>query len=209
MFRSASLLSSSSQSYSKAYWFPFSFPECGKGFRYKVSYKSHKCSGTLVRNQPSDLIQKLMQNSSILPTSTIVSNETTVNNPNHNQHNHINISNGLTHDGNNELCLDDLLREPYEVLKSNSSDGVGGGGDAQLIPFYHDDGNQNVTAFNDNNNIAINTSYGEILMADNNNQHHQHHHLVGLVANNFTNYPQTLETINEESIKELLFGSVG
>lgn len=172
------------------------FPECGKGFRYKVSQRSHKCSGVLER-QPGDLIQKLMRNSSILPasTSTVVSNnnnnnvslETTLPTPTAtNDIVNINISNQKQHELSHELCLDDLLKESYEkLMKVNDND-------TQLLPQIVADNafetNTNIMSFgssNNNNTMAINSNYG---------------------SNN--NFP-TLETINEDSIKELLYGHVG
>ncbi|XP_055602603.1 zinc finger protein 236 isoform X2 [Uranotaenia lowii] len=55
---------------------PYKCTACDKSFRYKVSQRTHKClmqpPGTVVR-QPGDLLQKLLQSSSILPTL----NETT------------------------------------------------------------------------------------------------------------------------------------
>lgn len=172
----------------KAFIFPQSVqrndPECGKGFRYKVSQKAHvnKCSGTLVK-QPGELIQKLMLNSSILPpttvtTSTVVSNETINSN--------VEISNANQHESH-ELCLDDLLKDDsYEKLMKSSAN------ETQLIPHLADN------AFSDNsgmmafNNLAINPTYCMTSLGNNNN-----------FMNNM-NFPPTLETINEDSIKELL-----
>jgi hypothetical protein len=154
-------------------------PECGKGFRYKVSQRSHKCSGVLVK-QPGELIQKLMQKSSILPSSTVtsvtVTNETASPNdgnstPNQTQHE--------SHD----LCLDDLLKEDDTYTKLMKST-------TQLIPQYADNAfsdNLSVMAFN---NLTINSNYDMSSLSGGSNF-------------NFS-YPPTLETINEDSIKELL-----
>lgn len=129
--------------------------------------------------QPGELIQKLMQNSSILLPSTVTS--TTVSNETINTNDTINISNQAQHESH-ELCLDDLLKDDaYEKVMKSSS---------QLIPHlladnaYND--NSSVMAFN---NMSVNPNYG----------------MVSLSHNGFNiNFPSTLETINEDSIKELL-----
>lgn len=50
---------------------PYKCTACDKSFRYKVSQRTHKCPaqppGTVIR-QTGDLLQKLLQSSSILPT---------------------------------------------------------------------------------------------------------------------------------------------
>ena len=161
-------------------------PECGKGFRYKVSQKAHinKCSGVLVK-QPGDLIQKLMQNSSILPSSTVTSSNVT----NETMASNVDISilsHHTQHESQHELCLDDFLKDDsYDKLMKGEAN------DAQLIPHLADN------AFSDNSasmmafhNLAINSSYGMTSLSNNN-----HFNM---------NFPPTLETINEDSIKELL-----
>jgi hypothetical protein len=193
------------------------------------------------------LIQRLLQNSSILPTSTIVSS----NNNNNDDDNHtienvakeittntknsatsttainnmnISISNQRVHEiaspvvrpttttppaplDTNELCLDDLLKESYEkLMKANDTD------THQIFIMPHiaaDNGfvNTNTISNNNNNNNSINndsnvmtfsndTSFVVGNMAINSNN--------GYCSNNFS----TLETINEDSIKELLYGHV-
>lgn len=145
----------------------FCFLECGKGFRYKVSQRSHKCTG--------ELIQKLMQNPSILPSSTVTSsssvgNETTITNG------EISIPQQESHD----LCFEDLLLRDddnsYEKLMKRSDN------ETQLIPHLNVfDDNSGVMAFN-NINYGMNSNSDAFNMS----------------------FPQTLETINEDSIKELL-----
>lgn len=184
--------------------FPILFPchlifflECGKGFRYKVSQRSHKCSGALVERQPGDLIQKLMQNSSILPpspSSTTVSNDHITTTPSTNA-----VNNSISNQNENEerkhespaldLCLDDLLKESYEKLMK-----------VQLSPSQILTGNgfENNTVnaiFGSDNSasMAINSCY---LTTSNSN-------------NNTLDFNSALETINEDSIKELLYGHVG
>jgi hypothetical protein len=152
--------------------------ECGKGFRYKVSQKNHKCNGVLVK-QPGELIQKLMQNASILPSSTVtsssVANETAITNED------ISISNQTQHESH-DLCLEDLLRDAdssYEKLMKTDDN------ETQLIPHlnvFHD--GSSVMTFN-------NINYG----------------INGLGSNSDAfniSFPPTLETINEDSIKEFL-----
>lgn len=157
-----------------AHFIPF-HPECGKGFRYKVSQRSHKCSGVLVK-QPGDLIQKLMQNSSILPSSTVTSSG--VANETANTNVDVLIPSQTQHEAH-ELCLDDLLKDDsYEKLMKSGS---------QLIPPLADN------AFDDNgvmafNNMTINSNYSG---------------MAGLGHNFHMNFP-ALETISEDSIKELL-----
>lgn len=155
----------------------FIYSECGKGFRYKVSQRSHKCSGVLVK-QPGELIQKLMQNSSILPstiTSSAVANETTTN-----TNDLISIS-SQTLQESHEFCLDDLLKEEsYEKLMKNEP--------LSLVDNVFGD---NSSAMSFNNNMSINSNYGMASLGHNNNNYSM-------------NYPPTLETINEDSIKELL-----
>lgn len=170
------------------------FLECGKGFRYKVSQRSHKCNGALLERQPGDLIQKLMQNSSILhppPSSTAVSNDhlTKITPSTHAVNNSISNQNEngeIKHERALDLCLDDLLKESYEKLMK-----------VQLSPsqILEDNGFENsiATFENENNNMAINSSY---LTTTNNN-------------NNTLDFNSALETINEDSIKELLYGHVG
>lgn len=121
-----------------------------------------------------------MQSSSILPPSTItsaaVANETTDTNT------EISIRNQSQHESH-ELCLDDLLRDDsYDKLMK------GGNNESQLITN---------TTFGDSgcmvfNNMTVNSNYGLASLGNNNN-------------NNFNmNFPPMLETINEDSIKELL-----
>ena len=164
--------------------------------------RSHKCTGaTLVERQPGDLIQKLMQNSSILPpsssTSTAVSNECLATTP---STNNLNIpifserENEKQHEtaATHDLSLDDLLKESYERIMK-----------AQLSPpsqILADNGFENnpATTFQcDNNGMAINASYDDPTIERT------------TITNNTFNFHSALETINEDSIKELLYGHVG
>lgn len=156
--------------------------ECGKGFRYKVSQRSHKCSGVLVK-QPGELIQKLMQSSSILLPTTFTS--TTVSNEITNTNDTINISNQIQHE-THELCLDDLLKDDaYDKVMKTSNNNV-----TQLIPHLVDN------VFNDNSSVM---TFNNMTINPNN------YGMASLSHNGFNmNFPPTLETINEDSIKELL-----
>lgn len=169
--------------------------ECGKGFRYKVSQRSHKCSGALLERQPGDLIQKLMQNSSILhlpPASTAVSNEQSTTTPSTNGVN-ISIANQVEREeiqhetaAAHDLCLDDLLKESYEKLMKVQSN------------ILADNGFENniATTFGcDSHGMAINSNYDDLTTSN--------------LTNNTFNFHAALETINEDSIKELLYGHVG
>lgn len=134
--------------------------------------------------QPGELIQKLMQNSSILPTSTVTSQPTTTTVTNETAFDpiaQISISNQNQH----ELCLDEFLKDDtYDKLMKNSENAD------HLIPELADNtfnDTSNMLAFN---NLTINSSYGLNSLSNNNNFH--------------MNFPPTLETINEDSIKELL-----
>lgn len=139
-----------------------------------------------------------MQNSSILPqspSSTAVSNEHVTTTPLTNGVN-ISISNRsesqeIQHETTaaHDLCLDDLLKESYEKLMK-----------VQLSPSQiladNGFGNNTATTFgSDNNSMAINSSYGDLTTA--------------MTNNNAFNFHSALETINEDSIKELLYGHVG
>ena len=204
---------------------PYKCTECGKCFRYKVSQRSHKCSGVLVK-QPGELIQKLMQNSLILPqsivataTATTATEATTdtiaINNVSNNNNcidsittnENINVTNVLQNAGD-ELCLDDFLNEivynttndvNVKLSKSNTND--------EFIPqqsstnnsnhTYEHNNNNNDSAFND---ILINTT--NIFNANATTESHTNNLSMNL------NYSHHLETINEESIKELLYGRV-
>lgn len=124
-----------------------------------------------------------MQNASILPSSTIQSSAVT----NETMNNNVEATNTNReeHD-NHELCLDDLLKEDsFEKLIKCPNTAA-----QHLIP------NQGVNEFDDNstvipfNNMTINSNYGMTGLANNNNFN--------------MNFPPMLETINEDSIKELL-----
>lgn len=123
-----------------------------------------------------------MLNSSILPSSTVTSSTVAIETANT-----INVeisnSNQTQHESH-ELCLDDLLKDDsYEKLMKGTNVN-------QLIPHLMDNGYDESTSVMSFNNMTINSNYG---MASLNNN------------NNFNiNFPPTLETINEDSIKELL-----
>lgn len=190
--------------------------ECGKGFRYKVSQRSHKCSGALLERKPGDLIQKLMQNSSILPSLSTPPTTSLASNDGHiatetialiatPSTNDVNISAFNLNNLNNkeeqeegrheahELCLDDLLKESYEKLMK-----------VQLSPSQiladNGFGNNTILSTTFGNNVALNSNYSELTAA------------TAGIANNtnfIVSYHPALETINEDSIKELLYGHVG
>lgn len=135
-----------------------------------------------------------MQNSSILATSTIVSNTTVSNETNTTPPTITNSASISTtcnqkqseHETTHDLCLDDLLKESYEkLMKSNENE-------IQLLPqIVGDNAFENNTGVMTFENSSMSTNYTSI-------------------NNNFnTNYHSTLETICEDSIKELLYGHVG
>lgn len=101
----------------------------------------------------------------------------------------ISISNPTQHESHDELCLDDLLREEnsYDKLIKNATSGS----NDQLIPQLADNAFDDRSAVLSFQNMTINMNYDNI---------------VGLSqGNNFNmSFPATLETINEDSIKELL-----
>lgn len=115
-----------------------------------------------------------MQNQSILPSSTVTS--TTVANETSIANGEISIPQQESHD----LCFEDLLLRDddnsYEKLMKS------GDNETQLIPHLNVfDDNSSVMAFN-NINYGMNSNSDAFNMS----------------------FPQTLETINEDSIKELL-----
>lgn len=129
-----------------------------------------------------------MLNSSILPssaataTSTVVSNETINSN--------VEISNANQHESH-DLCFDDLLKDDDSYEKLMKGGNGGGPDETQLIPHLADNafGDNSMMAFN---NLAVNPTYCMTSLGNNNN----------FMSN--MNFPPTLETINEDSIKELL-----
>lgn len=92
-----------------------------------------------------------------------------------------------------DLCLDDLLKESYEKLMK-----------VQLSPsqILSDNGFSNHTILSTafGGGMALNSNYSELTEAT-----------AGITNNtNFiVSYHPALETINEDSIKELLYGHVG
>lgn len=129
--------------------------------------------------QPGELIQKLMQNTLISPPSTVISSAVT--NETTNTNVEISNSNQAQHESH-ELCFDDLLKDDsYEKLNNVSQHHI-----SNVSNNTFDD-NSGVMAFN---NMTINPNYGMTSLAHNNN--------FGM------NFPPMLETINEDSIKELL-----
>ncbi|KAG5682424.1 hypothetical protein PVAND_011777 [Polypedilum vanderplanki] len=190
---------------------PYKCSECNKSFRYKVSQRSHKCNGVIER-QPGSLIQKLMQNSLILPSSTSVSNKNVTNEillmapplattktnisiSNQEQHETSTITNNMNNDiiaTEHELCLDELLKESYEnLMKMNENEN-------QHISQITDNGSfltqattlrNNMSGTTFGNNIVINSNYSQP------------------IHNYNANFHSALETINEDSIKDLLYGN--
>lgn len=124
--------------------------------------------------QPGELIQKLMQNSSILPstiTSSVASETTT------NTNDSISISNQALHESH-DFCLDDLLKDDsYEKLMKSEPNSI----PSQLVNSAFDDSCSVMYS-----NMTMNSNYGMSSLGHN------------------TNNNMTLETINEDSMKELL-----
>lgn len=127
-----------------------------------------------------------MQNSSILlPSSTVTSSSVARETAPTTNAREISISTPTQHESH-DLCLDDLLREDSydKLIKSSSTNAAAGD---QLIPQYA------INAFDDHSgvlsfqNMTINTNYD-----------------MGQGNNFGMSFPPTLETINEDSIKELL-----
>lgn len=127
-----------------------------------------------------------MQNSSILPTSTVTSqpppSAPTVALETFDSSAQISISSQSQH----ELCLDNFLKDDSYDKLMKSDENV-----AQLlIPDLASDtfnDTSNMLAFN---NLTINSNYDLNSLSNNHNFN--------------MNFPPTLETINEDSIKELL-----
>lgn len=118
-----------------------------------------------------------MQNPSILPSSTVTSSSVA---------NETTITNEeisiLSQHESHDLCLEDLLRldeNSYEKLMKS------GDNETRLIPHLN--------AFSDNTGVMAfnNINYGMNSLGSNGDAFNM-------------NFPPTLETINEDSIKELL-----
>ena len=206
---------------------PYKCTECGKCFRYKVSQRSHKCSGVLVK-QPGELIQKLMQNSLILPQSTMAT-ATTVstateattdtmaihnvgNNNNHidsiTTNENINVNTNGLENATDELCLDDFLNEIAYSTTDDVNEKL-----SKSNEFIPQQSNNNCVTNNNNSNHTYehnnnDTTFNDILINTTNifNANATESHTNNLSMN--LNYSHHLETINEESIKELLYGRV-
>lgn len=210
---------------------PYKCTECGKCFRYKVSQRSHKCSGVLVK-QPGELIQKLMQNSLILPhsttTTTTVATATateattdtmaidSVGNNNSNNADHIesittneninNINTNALENAADELCLDDFLNEIAYSTTDDVNEKL-----SKSNEFIPQQSNNNNVSNNNNHTYEHNnndSTFNDILINTTNifNANATESHTNSLSMN--LNYSHHLETINEESIKELLYGRV-
>lgn len=130
--------------------------------------------------QPGELIQKLMQNSSILPSTVVsssVASETSTN-----TNDLVSISSQTLHESH-EFCLEDLLKDDsYEKLMKNER--------PHLVDNVFD--NSSVMSYNNNMTTAtmLSSCYDVASLGHNNNYS--------------MSFPSTLETINEDSIKELL-----
>lgn len=205
---------------------PYKCTECGKCFRYKVSQRSHKCSGVLVK-QPGELIQKLMQNSLILPQSTVATATTTstateattdtmtINNVTNNNdcidsittNGNINVNTNALENAADELCLDDFLNEIAYSTTDDVNEKLSKSN--EFIPQQSNNNNvnnnSNHTYEHNNNNDS---TFNDILINTTNifNANATDNHTNNLSMN--LNYSHHLETINEESIKELLYGRV-
>jgi hypothetical protein len=147
-----------------------------------------------------------MQNSSILPTSTVVSSASVANETAPTAAANISISNQKQHDtattNNNdvvvvatehELCLDELLKESYEKLMKASEN------ESQLLPQIADNGSF-VTHAAGHNNASSGMTFESDMAINSNYGHHIHNSYGG--GTSF----HSLETINEE---DLLYGHVG
>lgn len=171
-----------------------------------------------MERKPGDLIQKLMQNSLILPSSnnpsiptppslvctdghiatetialiaTPSTNDVHISTSNlNNKEEQEETAQHETHD----LCLDDLLKESYEkLMKVQPSQTLGDNGFGNHTIL-------STTFGNNGSGMALNSNYSELTAAT-----------AGMTNNtNFiVSYHPALETINEDSIKELLYGHVG
>lgn len=203
--------------------------ECGKGFRYKVSQRSHKCTGTVEQQQqpasPGDVIQKLMQDASIsnVANASVVADSTPTNvvqatrNPYYdNLHNNnvviipVEATNSSV---DQELCLDDLIKDDSDAfekyLKHNNAamSNVIDHQQQQFIPlmlnsiennfntssnefvfdFHNSSANGDESAYNNVNMGTMGADFEPLMSNFNSDFHHS-----------------VLETINEDSIKELL-----
>lgn len=202
---------------------PYKCTECGKCFRYKVSQRSHKCSGVLVK-QPGELIQKLMQNSLILPQSTVATATTTstateattdtmtINNIGNNNNDHIdsittngniNVNTNVLENATDELCLDDFLNEIAYSTTDDVNEKLSKSN--EFIPQQSNNNNVNSNHTYEQNNNTDST-FNDILINTTNIFNATDNHTNNLSMN--LNYSHHLETINEESIKELLYGRV-
>lgn len=166
---------------------PYKCSVCQKSFRYKVSQRTHKCDGILVR-QPGELLQKLMQNSSNLqqniPQMVDVTDMNDLNRLNETMHSNKDLENlenleSLQESNkNDELSLDEFVKYQYDKLVT------------------------------ENNNEFLgspqNMSINDNLMAHSPSQQFQN---LTILESNMS-YPTSLDTINEDSMKELLYGNL-
>lgn len=183
-------------------FFSFAYqPECGKSFRYKVSKRSHKCTGSVEPASPDEVIQKLMQDTSIsqpadTKTSTKFSSTTTITADVHSNSPFPQAK--LITPSQQELCLDDLIKDdsfekflkqgdqPMSIMAANQHQFIP---EISCLPENNSFNQDFAFDFHNNvNNMGTMNSYFEPLESnfDDNFQH------------------SVLETINEDSIKELL-----
>lgn len=93
-----------------------------------------------------------------------------------------------------DLCLDDLLKESYEKLMKSNENEIQAL--PQLVPIVGDNAFGNDAGLMTfDNSMQTNTNFCATNSNDNNHFN--------------TNFHSTLETICEDSIKELLYGHVG
>lgn len=142
---------------------PYKCSVCSKSFRYKISQKTHKCNGILVR-QRGDLLQKLLDSSSILPTP-VEANVAA-----------LDIVESKTSE---EMCLDAFVKESYDKLLNSQELHS-----SSLISLEKE--------LNDQNN-------SNLLLSPSSRSFQQNQNIC-------VSFPSNLETINEDSIKELLYG---
>lgn len=166
---------------------PYKCSVCQKSFRYKVSQRTHKCDGILVR-QPGELLQKLMQNSSNLqqniPQLIELNEMNQLNNLNQsneamdNDRDLENLGDLQENSKNDELSLDEFVKYQYDKLVTANNN-----------EFLGSPGSMNI---NDN------------LMVHSPSQQFQNLTIMEPIMN----YPTSLDTINEDSMKELLYGNI-
>lgn len=118
----------------------------------------------------------------------------------------INVNTNALENAADELCLDDFLNE----IAYNTTDDVNVklSKSNEFIPQQANNSTNSNHTYEHNNNNNNNSTYSDILINTTNifNANATDNHTNNLSMN--LNYSHHLETINEESIKELLYGRV-